>query len=320
MLHLIPRFPKKIDAPTLRSRLADDGYEIDLRSVQRDLHKLSAVFPLVNDDFRPAGWSWEKGAPPFDVPGMDPHAAITFRLVEQQLAHHLPRTTLDVLKPHFKLARGVLGGLRKEGLPAWADKVRAIPRGQPLLAPNVTPSVLAAVYDALLEGKKLEVRYQNRVGKVSDGPVNPLGLVYRDALPVLVCTWFNFADDIRQLPLSRLNSASVLEEKRRVPKRFDLGTYIDSGEMSFRISNKLVKLVVRFHPRAAISVVESPLEKSQIVVEDDDGWVRIEARVADTQVLRGWLLSFGEMVEVIKPSSLRTALGKSLAAAASNYN
>src|SRR5690606_28905580 len=163
-------------------------YPIDIRSVQRDLNKLSVVFPLISDDNSPAGWSWDASAPPFDVPGMDAHTAITFRLVEQQLVHYLPRTTLEVLKPHFKVARSVLSRLKQEGLPSWGDKVRATPRGQPLLAPQVSSAVLSAVYDALLEERRLEVRYKNRAGKESTGTINPLGLVFRDALPLLVCT------------------------------------------------------------------------------------------------------------------------------------
>lgn len=134
MLRLIPRLPKKIDPPSLCRRLEDEGYAIDLRSVQRDLHKLSAVFPLVKDDHRPTGWAWESSAPPFDVPGMDPHAAITFRIVEQQLAHQLPRTTFEALKPHFKLARGVLAGLRKEGL---GSDITMVSRG--VLAESLPP-------------------------------------------------------------------------------------------------------------------------------------------------------------------------------------
>jgi predicted DNA-binding transcriptional regulator YafY len=55
-------------------------------------------------------------------------------------------------------------------------------------------------------------------------------------------------------------------------------------------------------------VVETPLTDEQKVVEEDDGWVRIEARVVDTRVLRGWLLSFGQMAEVVGPKSLRGAL------------
>ncbi len=59
MLRLIPRAPRKIDTATLQAALRAEGYVVDRRSIQRDLHKLSTVFPIVCDDaHKPYGWSW----------------------------------------------------------------------------------------------------------------------------------------------------------------------------------------------------------------------------------------------------------------------
>jgi predicted DNA-binding transcriptional regulator YafY len=59
MLRLIPRAPRKIDSAGLESALREQGQHIDRRSIQRDLHKLSALFPIVCDDsHKPFGWSW----------------------------------------------------------------------------------------------------------------------------------------------------------------------------------------------------------------------------------------------------------------------
>ncbi len=68
MLQMIPRAPRKIDAATLEARLREHGLAIDRRSIQRDLQKLSSVFPLVCDDrHKPYGWSWTRDAKlPFD--------------------------------------------------------------------------------------------------------------------------------------------------------------------------------------------------------------------------------------------------------------
>lgn len=312
MLRLVPRHPQKIGTASLHRKLEEQGYVIDLRSVQRDLNKLSALFPLISDDHSPAGWSWKPDAQLLDVPGMDAHTAIAFRLVEQQLVHHLPRTSLDALRPHFKVARELLGRLKQEGLPSWGEKVRATPRGQPLLPPQVAPTVLSAVYEALLKERRLEVRYRNRSGKESNGTIHPLGLVFRDALPVLVCTWFDFKDDVRQLALPRIAKAKVLEERRKTPKGFQLAAYVDEGFTSLKLSPRPIKLVVRFHPEAAPSVLETPLHKEQCARAEKDGWVRVEATVADTRVLRGWLLSFGAALEVLEPAAVREGVRQAL--------
>ena len=46
MLSKIPRFPRRISASELQIILSDAGFNIDIRSVQRDLLKLSQPFPL----------------------------------------------------------------------------------------------------------------------------------------------------------------------------------------------------------------------------------------------------------------------------------
>ena len=318
-LRKIPRYPSKISPPKLREKLLAEGYDITLRSVQRDLEALSEHFPISRDDFRPSGWFWMKGAEPAEIPGMDPHLAITFRLVEQQLKDQLPQTTLKALAGHFKAARGVLAKLRDEGLPAWADKVRVIPRGQSQLAPKVDEAVLSAVYEALLQEKCLRIRYKNRAGKVSDGEVSPIGLVYRDAMPILICTWVKYPDDIRQLALHRFISAENIDKKRKRPKGFSLSAYIDEGMMGFPLNKKPIQLVARFAEGAAPNVLEAPLTADQSTTTNEDGSVTVKARLVDTRVLRAWLLSFGPMVEVLAPKRLRVEMAEDLKRAAALY-
>ncbi|MDD3609477.1 MAG: WYL domain-containing protein, partial [Halothiobacillaceae bacterium] len=68
MLRFIPRAPRRIDTKTLQDKLSAAGYDINLRSIQRDLNKLSQVLPLVGDEHKPQGWSWQADAAVFDVP------------------------------------------------------------------------------------------------------------------------------------------------------------------------------------------------------------------------------------------------------------
>ena len=49
MLELIPRSPRKTYIKELKEKLADRGFEIDERSIQRDLVALERTLPLVCD-------------------------------------------------------------------------------------------------------------------------------------------------------------------------------------------------------------------------------------------------------------------------------
>jgi predicted DNA-binding transcriptional regulator YafY len=55
MLQMLPRAPRKIDTATLERRLRDEGYTVTRRTIQRDLHQMARIFPLLCDERRPAG-------------------------------------------------------------------------------------------------------------------------------------------------------------------------------------------------------------------------------------------------------------------------
>jgi hypothetical protein len=52
MLPHVPRHPRKIDAMTLMCRFDEAGYDISLRSIQRNLNDLSHILPLVSGNGR----------------------------------------------------------------------------------------------------------------------------------------------------------------------------------------------------------------------------------------------------------------------------
>lgn len=91
MLRLVPRAPSKVDVRTLKIQLAEADFEIGMRTIQRDLVDLSSLFPLVCDEReKPYGWSGERCAPSFDLPGLSIPDALTLTLVEQHLRNQLP--------------------------------------------------------------------------------------------------------------------------------------------------------------------------------------------------------------------------------------
>jgi predicted DNA-binding transcriptional regulator YafY len=59
VLREIPKAPRRVDTATLARRLEEHGLGVTRRTLQRDLERLSATFPLVCDDAtKPYGWSW----------------------------------------------------------------------------------------------------------------------------------------------------------------------------------------------------------------------------------------------------------------------
>lgn len=321
MLRLIPRHPTKITAKDLTDKLETDGFATTKRTVERDLQALSGNFPLVSDERdKPYGWSWQRDARVFDVPGMSNAEALTFKMVEQHLPQLLPASTIDFLKPYFAAAAQRLAS-QPQASPThtWMNKVRVVAPTQMLKAPAVDPLAQQAVYEGLLRDRRLKIAYQKR-GQTDcvDYLMHPLGIVSRGHVIYLVCTLFDF-EDVRLLAMHRIRSAEVEEEAARRPKDFNLDAYIESGAMGFG-GSETIALEAVFRDNAGDHLYETPLALDQRLKALADGTLQLQARVVNTEQLRWWLLGFGDRVEVVKPKSLRQELSRIAAALHATYS
>lgn len=303
LLMLIPRHPAKIDTERLKEKLAMHGFDISIRSIQRDLNKLSIRFPLIGDEGKPQGWSWRKNAGQFTLPALDSQAALAFYMAKQHIEPLLPASTVAHLQPWFLTAEKVLG--YGDGLAKWPQKVRVLPPGIQRLPPHINTEVQTAVSEAVLQERQLEVTYlANGADTAWTRTIHPLALVVRDRVIYLVCV-FEGHSDIRQLVLHRMQKATILDAPAERPADFDLDTAIAQGELSMPVGKRPIRLEALFSRHVAIHLAESPIAPDQRIDEEDEDDVRLTATVPDTFELRLWLRSFGDEVAIVKPASLR---------------
>lgn len=321
MLQWIPRQPRKITAKELAANLQAEGFKVTKRTVERDLVALSGVFPLTSDERnKPFGWSWQKDAPQFSLPGMSPLQALVLNLAHGHLAPLLPAHLMRPLQPYFQQADAALRqSLGSSGLRAWNQRVAVVPATQPLLPPKVNDKALAVIHGALADERQVQLRYRNSTAKkLVTYRVHPLGIVYRGASGYLVCTIADY-EDPRMLALHRVEAATALPQPAHIPTGFDLQAYAHSGAFGF-MDNGPIKLVLRMEAPAAAHLNDTPLSEDQVIAADlQEGWVRITATVHDTSQLGWWLLGFGDQVEVLAPAPLRSTLANTLNGAAALY-
>jgi predicted DNA-binding transcriptional regulator YafY len=306
LLRRIPRAPRKIDAASIEMQLNGDGIRIHRRTLQRDLIELSRIFPLVCDDrSKPYGWSWAKDAEITVLPGVDPHAALTFRLVDSFLSAMLPRATLRFIEPYLKKAKEVLASLPDAGLKSWPQRIRVIPSGQPLLAPKIKPDVLEVVYEAMLKELRILTTYKARgTDTVKKYELSPLALVFRGGIIYLVGIVWDY-DEVVQLAMHRIQIAKLTSTPICKRPNFDLDDYIKRGKFGFLYDETPIKLVARFTREAAFALAETPLAPDQQLLEDGPDHMILRATAPYTLFLRGWLMGYGDYVEILEPPSLR---------------
>ena len=308
MLRMIPRYPRTITAPQLSTALADHGFALTIRSVQRDLEKLSAHFPLiVDEDSRPYAWSFNTSAAQSMIPALDMPAALTLELARAYLTPVLPPRALEHLEPHFREAQETLG--RPDNpLGRWPARVRVINRGLMTHRPEVASDVLETVTEALLKNYQCELVYQARSWPQPERiRVHPYGLIFRDPNVYLVGT-IEGRQGTRQLALHRATEGLLVEKAVNRPEDFDLDKYIHSGAMAQPFHNTPIQLHLRCDKEFMMHLMESPMSLDQQIWNETTASFELTATVSDTQDLRWWLTAQGQHLDILAPDYLRATI------------
>lgn len=318
ILKKIPSRGSGMTARELTDWLRDEGYDVNKRTVERDLDELATHFPLYcNDKSKPYGWLWAQDATP-DLPGVDLPEAMSLHLVEELLRPLLPKTILDSLAPRFRQARKKLKSLVDANPNArWLDKVRYVSPALPLLPPKIADGVLEIVQDCLLKDLQIDVSYQSLESEAPQSMrLHPLGLVQRGPLSYLVATIFNYTD-VRLLAVHRIHEARQRDEAAHRPAGFSLDDYIGHGALNFG-NGKTICLKAKVEEWLAAVLSETPLTEDQ-QMKEYGGELVVSATVNDTWQLRWWILSQGAGIAVLEPAVLRKEIGRVLKRAARGY-
>jgi predicted DNA-binding transcriptional regulator YafY len=293
-LELLKRIPKvrKITARELCEQLAAAGFDRDIRTVQRQLESLSEAFDIERDDrSKPYGYSWKRNAEAFNLPRLSEQESVLLALAETYLSNLLPRSILSSMKGFFEQAKYNLGPHDSaKSAKEWLEKVQIVSTTQPLLPPTIRKGVFGVVSEGLYKNKWLNLRYENQNGYENDVRVMPLGLAQQASRLYLVVRYDGF-DDERNLALHRIKKAELSTISFKRPTNFNFNQYVRDGRFGFG-DGKRVLLSFSISKSAGYHLTESRLSEDQSTTFIDDHYL-IEATVIDSDMLDGWLRSFG---------------------------
>ena len=320
MLMAIPREPAKRSVQKIRDRLVDQGHEVNVRTVQRDLNKLSSIFGYTcAADGRSQYWFFPRTSRLLSLPEMPVPTAMALLIARDEARTLMPPATLRMLEPYFSKSEEVLTAAMTGGLDAWRNRIRVISAGPDLRLPRVPDEVLQPVYDALLGGRQLDVRYRRRgATSAKQQQLHPLGLVAKKGMLYLVALTWNY-DDPHHYAVHRFESAAVIEAEARQASGFNLDRYAAKA-FGYPQGDRQIRLRILMDREAAFHLMECPLSDDQSIrdAEDEDD-VEIQATVDDTAELRWWLLGYGDLVEVVAPVRLRREMARTAESMMRNY-
>jgi len=314
--HLPVRPPGK-SSLQLREALAAKGHDVTKRTIERDMHELSRIFPIArNEKSAPFGWHWMESAR-FDTLGMDLTEAVSLGLMEDLLRQLMPPAFLSALEGKFSLAREKLAALPKIPHARWKDLVRYVPPGLPFIAPKVDASVLPAIQEALLQQRQLQVTYGSAVThSTKELTLHPLSLVQQGARSYLVATAFDYAEP-RLYAVHRLASATVTEDPLKRPKGYSLDAFIASGAVQFGSGDPITLKAVVSNELCGL-LDETPISEEQKITTRA-GIHTLTATVQDSWQLHFWIRSQGAAITVLKPTALRKGIIAELESSLANY-
>lgn len=166
----------------------------------------------------------------------------------------------------------------------------------------VQPEVLETVFACLRSSCRLEIEYQVPGREADWRQIDPYhGVRYEGDWYVI--GYCHLRDEIRTFSLARILSARKGHEHFAIPRHFDFRTFTGSHfGVHWGKDDLCVKIL--FNRGVAAYVKERQWHPSQVIADNADGSVVLSMTVNHLLELKRWILSWGDMAQVIEPLSL----------------
>jgi predicted DNA-binding transcriptional regulator YafY len=319
LLRSLPAGPPGRSTAELREALEVAGHPLHLRSLQRDLAALAAALPIRCDTTTvPYRWFWASGQSG-GMGALSTPEALLLALAEQHLNRALPAHMMPAFESLFERARSHLTRLGPNSkTPRWVDKIRAVSPVLPATPPKVDALVHAAVAEALMNERQLEVEYHSGGRKRPLTLIlNPLALILRGPALYLVATAKGHGD-VRLFAMQRIRKAVELTAAAARPRGFDIDESIAAGLGQFGTTPdapEFITLELRCEDWLARQLEEAPIAPDQKVEWMPDGTARVRATAAKTWQLQWWVMSVLHGATVTRPLAYRRQITELLSAA-----
>lgn len=319
--HLLDILPTTAPGKTvleLTQFLADEGFKVDKRTVQRDLVSLASRFPICSSDAPEPGWYWHNRKA-FDTMGLTVSDAFTLHMLDRYLKTMLPVATTRQLQPLFDLAKNKLDiEAESNGIARWYTLVAVEGAGVPVIPPEINPAILETVQSALLNREKLKIHYAKVGGKTAkEHIVDPVGVVQSGAKTYLVAVNPKHPEPATYA-LHRIERAERTYDNSTLPKGVSLQRFIDEGKIQF-FNEGLIDLKAKVSKTLGTQLTETKLSESQQLPEVD-GEYELAVTLPNSLRLRQWLLSWAGHIEVLEPKTLRNDIARQLREGAARYD
>jgi predicted DNA-binding transcriptional regulator YafY len=279
------------------SQLAGD-YEVSAKTIQRDLDYMRYQLDAPIDySAKHRGYYYTE--PNYQLPAISVKESDLFAiyLAEKLLTQYEGTPLYDSLRSVFRKI--------EESLPAKTT----VDLGQDHARFTVFPPSNTVIRPGIWEKVAEAIRLSRRIRVVYRTPGNEP--VLRDLDPYhgvrfegdwYVVAHCHLRNDIRTFSLARMESVELLPTSFRIPATFDF-TRLSGSHFGVHWSDNEYQVAIRFDREVAGYIRERRWHPTQRIDEHPDGSLTLSLTVNHLLELKRWILSWGEMAQVIEPRS-----------------
>lgn len=332
IVHGLPGGDKSDAGMTVRELLAYlvlNGIECGKRTVERDLVAINED-PSVWRRFgvalrhvsreglvgREVCWSHAPNSKGVFLRAMSNEQALMLSLVEQELSHFMPPSICQLIRGFFTMAEVVLTQPSNARQARFKERVRVIPEGPEVGAPETDGAHLEEINEALLRGEQLDMRYWSSKDKRENSyRLHPVGLVKQGhffwllAIKHEYTRYENLLEHVQIFRVDRIRQIARRSQEvvdSRVPT---LDGALESGKLSF-FPTGMIDIRLRFaNSRAGLELCDNyrdtPLDRDQTIVAVPGGGMELQASVRYTRQLVWSLQRVAHLVRIEEPAELR---------------
>ncbi len=174
----------------------------------------------------------------------------------------------------------------------------------------IKPGIWETVASAIRLSKKLEVHYQTPGSEPSVRKLDPYhGVRFEgDWYVVAFC---HLRQEIRTFSLARMISVKMLPDTFEIPTSFDFYK-LTGSHFGVHWSDDEFEVKIKFNKAVAGYLKERKWHPSQKIEENPDGSVILSLTVNHLLELKRWILSWGNMAEVLDPKSFVENIEKTI--------
>ena len=270
---------------------------VSVRTVRRDLAALESTVgvPIYKDGQR---WCIVEGyhLPPISLSLPE---AMTIFLSARLMLNYAHRYDPNIKSTFFKLNSVVPSPLREQ-VQRTMEWMQKLPQKE---AFTCTMVLLA---EAWVKQRRVRISYHTfgetevKIREINPYFIEPAAAGHSS----YVVAYCHLAGSIRVFKIERIKAIEMTSEKYDIPDDFDANKYFASSWGMFA-GGEVETIKLKFSPGVAQIFEEVVWHPSQVVGRQADGSLVMTLNVSMSVELLGWILRWGEKVEVLEPQGLR---------------